>query len=127
MNKGTYYFPRNRTYQPPVTGSGGGGGGYTHLPTYPGIDLSASDYTMAGEGIYEIVVDGGGTYYMKFPDPTLSNGCLMILINTTGTNIDFASLNQPYLGSNASNITLMGKQEIQKFISIGGKWFSNQH
>ena len=126
MNKGTYYFPRNRTYQPPTTsgGGGGGGGGIGILPTYPDIDVTASDYTMTDEGIYR-VTNNDATHNMIFPDPTLFDGCLIVLINGTGTTLLISSTNQPYLGDNTTNISSVSKNSISEYISINDRWYSN--
>lgn len=118
MNKGTYYFPRNRTYQPQITGSGGGGGGGGTgsfcLPTYTGINITGSDYTMPGEGVY-LISNNDSTHYMNFPNPTTNNGRTVIIIPGSTTTVLTS-------GSIYGGFSSIVSGYIYSFIAVSGSW-----
>ena len=113
MNKGTYYFPRNRTYQPSITGSNQVTG-TTCLPAYTGIDITSTGYTMPGEGVY-LIVNNDASHDMTFPDATALDGHTVIIIPGSSTTVNLHGdihggyNNEPY-------------GRIYCFVAISGSW-----
>jgi len=128
MNKGTYYFPRNRTYQPPTSTGGGGGTSGSFGPftfkTIIDIDMSLGDYYIT-ESAYYYVKTNDITYSIIFSDPTPMVGQIVyIWFNPDeSTELQFTGTHSPYQPDAGSQLVSIKHGYLIKCFSISGKWF----
>jgi len=125
MNKGTYYFPRNRTYQSSVTGSSGGGttgyGPFT-FKTIIDIDMSLGDYYITESAFYHVRTSDI-TYSVIFPDPTPMEGQLIwVWYDGSGVDLYFSGTYSPYATNGSQLVNLKNGYKIECF-SINNKWY----
>jgi len=128
MNKGTYYFPRNRTYQPETT-SGGGGAASSFGPftfkTYIDIDMSLGDYYITESAYYYVKINDLA-YSVIFPDPTPLDGQIIyVWYDPDGIDdLQFSGTYAPYQPTaGSSQISSLKHGYGIKCFSIHNKWY----
>ena len=94
------------------------------LPTYATITLASANYSIAGKGIYQVTV-ASATNKLIFPNPVLSEGAQITVINSDGATalgIDNTNGYAPVNKGAATVLTSLAANSQYIFVSINGKW-----
>jgi hypothetical protein len=94
------------------------------LPTYAAITLASASYSIAGKGIYQVTTSSGSNKII-FPDPILSEGAQITVINSDGTTaiaIDNTNGYAPVNKGASTVLTSLAANSYYIFTSINGKW-----
>lgn len=127
---GKMIFGVNTSNQATLTDSNGTtynfGTGVTNSQTFD-VDLSLGSYTMLGTGIYRVTTGDNALIpnTLDFPDPSLSVGGTIVVINNDTVNNFPAALGGSYIPFNVGGTLNVGQvdyPDIGVFYSIGGSW-----
>jgi hypothetical protein len=102
-----------------------GSGATTDLSyqTFDDIDLNSGDFVISGSGIYRVTVSTPNALF--FPNPTLSDGGTIIVMNSDPSNsMNLNADDGDWLpfGATSGKYTSLPQNTVATFYSIGGKW-----
>jgi hypothetical protein len=95
-------------------------------PTYTGISISGSDYTISRRGIYYVTVSNG-TNAIIMPDPALMNGMSITIMNATAAStVVFSNANgfAPKNKATTSAISSLSAGAVLQIVSVNNLWIA---